>query len=211
MEVIENGIFKLRRRRNRPMRVDGMSDLEQDLNEARGARVYLKTRETRSYLGTGYDLVYNPDKSFKDQAGKLSDNILTLQGERTRLMAADSYDGRGNDLLKLDEAINQTKKMHNVREYQDLMMGFKKNELRQAFQRLGGDDYEGLPSSSELRSRDQDKLKIVRYITEQMDKSVDDVMQVFATDRTSRSGAGPSSPRMRGVPFSPNTARPMSY
>ena len=166
MQAIDAALMR-RRYRKRPIRVDGLSDLEVDMNQMRSLKVSVKANqplpwETRSYGQ------FVPGKSFRDLALMAVADETTLNTEKAKIEAGPNYEGRDADISRINGAIRQLSKSYDFRTEQARISAtyFKQKQLLATVATAMKQPGQDVPKLGELLKRGTNVEQIVRHLTE---------------------------------------------
>ena len=170
-----------RRYRKRPIRVDGLSELEVAMNEMRSIKASVKALEPLPWESRSYGQ-FVPGVKFRDLAIMAADDERVLNVEKAKLEAGPIYEGRDADLSRIDAAIRKVEETYDFRTEQSRIaasFSHKKNLLAAVATALKQPG-QGVPTQGELLRMGVSIENIVQILTETIGATRYEIMEQSA-------------------------------
>lgn len=166
MEDIDAALMR-RRYRKRPIRLDGLTDVEVDMNQMRSLKVSVKANEPLPWETRSYGQ-FVPGKSFRDLALMAVADETTLNTEKAKIEAGPKYEGRDAAISRINAAIRQLSDSYDFRTEQARISAtyFNKKQLLASVATAMKQPGQDVPKLGELLKRGTTVEQIVRHLTE---------------------------------------------
>ena len=177
MQAIDAALMR-RRYRKRPIRVDGLSDLEVDMNEMRSIKASVKALEPLPWEARSYGEFF-PGVKFRNLAMMAADDEGVLNAEKAKLEAGPIYEGRDADLSRINAAINKVAQTFDFRTEQSRIAAefVGKKQLLAAVATSLKQPGQGVPNQGELLRMGVNVEKLVQILTEDIGATRYEIME----------------------------------